>query len=712
MLARLFDNLRRRGVITVMAPYTVGAWLLMQVMSVLQPALAFEQWVTTLVTVVLITGFPIAFYVAWFFEFTDNGIKRTTLEDEASLESLTSSHWAGLGLTSAAAIGIGYFFFQVVSTNLSKEAEGIEELALEQSIAVLPFKDQSADQDQRFFAEGIADELTGLLGRMPGLKVASASSTFRLMDRDMDPVAIGRRLDVATLLGGSIRVAGDQMKVRVELINVEDGKVLWTQNFSRKLLDIFAVEEEIARSIVNLLQDRYLEKGGVTLASKTANTDAYVLYLKGEEEFRKRTTGSMRAARKFYEEAVGLDPEYAAAHVGVAKTVLLLAKGRENLGNLDRQVAATLAEQTLAKALVRAPDLAAAYASQGRVHALRNEHDEAVSAYDKAIGLNPNLADAWLWKALAFSAQQKRNETFEFLLQAYDLDPISLPVLHNLGFILTNRGELAEAKQMFDELVEFFPESPLGHRGLANLAWREGSFADSLAEWKLALELSPEDLDIQFSYIGLLMSLGLVEQVKPLATDPFWAANILLLEGRYEELHAKMDFDVQAWPDDPWITFEAGWYQFLVGDVQKGATLIVKANQNLSEGERFTMPFCSPGIEIAYAYQVLGDSDHADEYMSKCEAKLELARSSGFEDSRNDHLAARLAAIQGKTALAADELNRAFENGMREWWVDLDPLLSTEQDNPEIVSTFAKVKSALAVERRIALLQLGQSDTE
>lgn len=709
MIARLLNNLRRRGVIMVMAPYTVTIWILMQVTALLQSALAFPTWVLSLVTVVLIAGFPVALYIAWFFEFTEEGLKRTTLDDEASIDPLSRSHWAGLIVISVAAIGVGFLVFQDVNSNLSKQAEGIKELALEQSLAVLPFMDQSSDHDQKYLAEGIAGELTSILGRMPGLKVSAASSTFRLTRHNRDLIAIGRQLQVATLLGGSIRTSGDRMKIRVELVNAADGKVLWTQNFSRQLKDIFDIETEIARSIVNLLQDQYLEEGAVTVASKTANTDAYVLNLKGEEEFRKRTTESIKAARKLFEEAVGLDPEFASAYVGLAKTVLLLAKGRENLGNMDRKVAATLAEQALNKALVRAPDLADAYASLGRVHVLRDDLDSALSAYDKAIALNPNLADAWLWKFLALSALNRPADAFEILVKARELDPVSLPILHNLGFMLTNRGETTEARQRFNDLVEFFPESPVGHRGVANLEWRKGAYADSLITWKRALDLSPEDPDILFSYIALLMTLGLVEQAKPLATDPFWAANILLLEGRHDELHNKMDFDVEAWPDDPWVAFEAGWYQFLVGDIQKGADLMKQADQFFSDSDRYTMPICTPAIEMAYAYQVSGDPDRARDYMAKCTARLEAARSSDFSDSGHDYLAARLAAMSGNPGLAARELGRAYQNGWREWWVDLDPLLSGASDNAEVQATFGKVKAALTAERQKALTHLEQA---
>lgn len=237
----------------------------------------------------------------------------------------------------------------------------------------------------------------------------------------------------------------------------------------------------------------------------------------------------------------------------------------------------------------------------------------------------------------------------------------------------------------------------------------QGSFANSLSAWKRGLDLSPENPDIQFSYIGLLMTLGLVEQAKPLATDPFWAANILLLEDRHDELHDKMDFDVEAWPDDPWVAFEAGWYQFLVGDIQKGANLMKRADQFFTDSDRYTMPVCTPAIEIAYAYQVSGAPDRARDYMAKCTARLKAVRSGDFSDSRHDYLAARLAAMSGNPDLAAHELGTAYQNGWREWWVDLDPLLSGASGNADVQATFGKVKAALAVERQKALTHLEQA---
>lgn len=709
MISRLLDELKRRGVITVMAPYTVGAWLLLQVVSILQPALTLPDWVMSFSTVILIAGFPIAFYISWFFEFTPEGLRRTTLDPEPSREHLSAYHWAGLGVTSLAAFGVGYLVFANVSANLAKDAEGIKQLALEQSIAVLPFKDQSADQDQAFLAEGIAEELTSLLGRMQGLKVAASSSSFHLAAQDLDPVQIGRRLDVASLLTGSIRAQGDQVKVRVELINVSDGKVLWTENFSRKLLDIFAVEEEVTRSIVNLLQDRYIEKGGVNTQSRTASADAYVLNLKAEEAFRQRTTASVKEARKLFQEAVGLDPEYAAAHVGVAKSVLLLAKGDENVGDLDPGVAATLAEQSLEKALLRAPDLPMAYASLGRVHVLRGEDDDAIVSYDKALALNPNLAIADQWKAMVLWRMQRHEEAVEVLERAAVLDPTSVTILHNLGYWRSELNRTEDARSSFEALVELYPDLPHGYKGLGHLAWQKGALADSLKYWKKAVALSPEGSDLQYDYLGLLFTLQM-EEVEALATDPFYAANILLLKKDYEALFAKMDFDVAANPDDPWVAFEAGWYELIVGDREKGAQLLKRSDDLFGDMDRFEPYMCFPGIEFAYTYQFLGETEKASTYLNRCEAMLNAAQSQLYFVGSLDYLEARILSLRGQGEKGALALARAYDHGWREWWVSVDPLTETVRQTAKGAEVAAQIEASLAMERETARAYLAEED--
>ncbi|MDC2891129.1 tetratricopeptide repeat protein [Psychrosphaera algicola] len=187
--------------------------------------------------------------------------------------------------------------------------------------------------------------------------------------------------------------------------------------------DIFDLQSEIGRSVVNLLQDKYLESGSLRSLSATNSTDAYVVYLKGREAYRLQTTESFKEARKLFEQAIALDPEYAQAYVSLADTLALLGDGSTQYGVLANDVAATLAERNVEKALVRQPNMPRAYAVVGYIAMIRDEFEKSLGAFDKAIELNPSLAIAYMWKSRALAELQRFDESFAALIKANELDP-------------------------------------------------------------------------------------------------------------------------------------------------------------------------------------------------------------------------------------------------------------------------------------------------
>ncbi len=709
MLNRFFAELSRRKVIRSVAIYggmTLGA---LEVISAVFPMLNLSPVYQTLAAVVLLGGFPVVCYLAWFYEFSDGGWQRIAAADadvDTEPAALGLWHWLGLLLIVASSLAVSWWLYQRIATDLQKEQEGTAAVELAPTIAVLPFRDQSPDQDQLHFAEGVAEELTSLLGQRHGLQVAASSSSFIAAKRQMDPVQLGKTLAVASVLSGSIVVTGDRLKLRVELVNTADGKVLWTQSFSRQLTDMFAVQEEIARSVANLLQDVYLETGAVKTSNRTASSDAYVLYLKGREQYRKQTTEAMKQARQLFEQALGLDPEYAAAYVGLADSIVLLAKGKSRLGILEPEIASQLAEQNLAKALTRAPELAEAYAIQGKVLELKLQDENALPMYDKAIALNPSLAIAHMWRYIVLDRLNRKIEAMESLEKALALDPLSVTLMFNHGFELSLRGRFGEARTQFEGLIEQFPESPMGHYGLADAAYQNGELALSLREWKRTLELSPDNHNYLQGYISVLLMLGFLEEAKPLATDPFYTATFLLLGGDHAGLFRHMDFELQARPDDPWLMFEAGWYDYLVGDPVRGRERLVAAYGRIEAGALASpsavIPACSPAIELAYALRQSQRGSEAEALISRCSELLRAARQQGLISMNLDYLAARLAALNGDKSMALTELEQAVARGWREWWTRQDPVLTEIRAEPRAQVAFAAIDTGLASEREKA----------
>lgn len=700
---KLFSEIRRRRVFPTLLPYLGLVWLILQVISVINPLLNLNPLVGTFITVLLFAGFPVMLYLSWYFDFTTEGLKLTEVAEGEAAPSFGWPHRLILAAIMLISGAVGYLYFQQLKIDYAKYDQGIESVRIARSIAVIPFKDQSPDQDQAYLAEGLTEELSSLLGRISELEVAATSSTFALSGMQMIPQDIGRRLNVETILTGSIRVTGNKLKLRSELVDVDTGKILWTENFSREFSDIFQVEEEISRSIVNLLQDIYVAPAAKDKINKTSSSDAYVMYLKGREQYRLQTTEAMKQARKYFEQAIALDPEYVDAYVGAADAIVLLSKSIHRLGILEPDIASRLAEQYLAKAFVRQPDLPEAFAIQGKVFELQLQPDRALSAYDKAISLNPSLAIAHMWRYLELKRQNRYAESIEALDLALKLDPISIPTRFNRALEYSRHGQFEIARRQFNQLIEDFPHSPMGHQGLADAAFYVGDLSLSLQHWQYAMEISHENINFKQGYLAVLLQLKLLDQARPLATADDYKATLLLLAGQYDALFDEMRFQLAAHPDDPWLLFEMSWYQMLVGDRQQGIELAIQSYAGINHNEQFDMPYCSPAIEFAWALKQVNRQQDTDTLIKRCEQQLVAAQQDGIENNIYNYLGARISALRGQDDSAITKLQQAVDNGWREWWTAQDPLLSHLQQTPEILKINQEIADLLENERNEAL---------
>ncbi len=422
--------------------------------------LNWHPLVNTLVAVVLFAGIPVMLYLSWYFDFTAEGLKPVFASDqqEDELAKFGLVHWIFLIAITLCSGYIGYQVYYDIKSELDKQAEPEDASFSANSIAVIPFKDNSPSQDQDYLAQGIAEEISNLLGRFKEFKVASTSSTSRLADQQLTPVEIAKLVNVQTVITGSVRKNGNQLKVFAELLNAEDGRVLWSDNFSRNFEDIFFIESEIARSIVNLIQDSYVTSDQMANQARTQSTEAYVVYLKGREQYSKQTTESMKQARALFEQAIGLDPEYAQAYISLADTLLLLSKGDTRFGVLDPDIAVNLATEKINNALLRSDTNAEAFAILGKTFELTGNQQDALDAYEKATELNPSLAKAYMWKHLLLKNMARYAESFEAIEKAIELDPVSLATMSNYALALEYIGEVEEAKKQYSLIKEYFPE--------------------------------------------------------------------------------------------------------------------------------------------------------------------------------------------------------------------------------------------------------------
>ncbi|GAB3752735.1 hypothetical protein GCM10028795_22310 [Lysobacter olei] len=262
------------------------------------------------------------------------------------------------------------------------------------SVAILPFTDLSEARDQDYFCDGLAEEIISGLARVPGLQVASRTSSFRYRDSDTDAREIGRQLNVAAIMEGSVRKAGDRVRVTAQLIDAGNGYHLWSENFDRRLEDIFAIQEEIARSVVAALRVSLTTPAEINFTRHAPHDmRAYDYYLRGRQLESHTTNVAWHLAPQMFRRAIALDPDYAQAHAGLADalTELLLWRLAKREDVLDEALAASR------RALALAPDLAECQVAHGHVLSLAGEHDAAVAAFERAIALDPKLYEAYYY---------------------------------------------------------------------------------------------------------------------------------------------------------------------------------------------------------------------------------------------------------------------------------------------------------------------------
>src|SRR5436309_7969391 len=356
-----FAELKRRNVYTVAVAYAVVGWLLVQVTTQVFPIFEIPNWALRLIVLAIIIGFPVALVLAWAFELTPEGLKRTEDVDLAT-EPHTKSHaWIYVAVV-AGAISVSLFFLGRYTARNGSSAPS--SATLRKRIAVLPFESLSDDKANAYFATGIQDEILARLSQIADLKVISKTSTQQYKSAPANLREIAQQLGVAHILEGSVQKANDQVRVTVQLINAANDAHLWANTYDRKLTYIFGVESEIAKSIAESLQARLTgsEKSLIAKAP-TANPEAYELYLKGRFFWNKRTGDDQRKSIEYLKQAIAKDPGYALAYAALADSYGLL----RFYGGASPAESVVPAEAAAKKALELDDSLAEAHASLGLI---------------------------------------------------------------------------------------------------------------------------------------------------------------------------------------------------------------------------------------------------------------------------------------------------------------------------------------------------------
>jgi TolB-like protein/tetratricopeptide (TPR) repeat protein len=538
-----FAELKRRNVYKVAVAYAIVGWLVVQIATQVFPFLEIPNWVVRLVIALVAIGFPIALVIAWAFELTPEGLKRT--EDVDPFDSRSGQVLpAGSGskkrtwiyvVAIGAAFSVGLFFIGRYTARTSTEDGGRSATSLPQkSIAVLPFDNLSDDKSNAYFAEGVQDEILTRLAKVADLKVISRTSTQHFKSAPENLPEIAKKLGVMHILEGSVQKASDQVRVNVQLINAVTDAHLWADTYDRKLTDIFAVESEIAKTIADTLQAK-LSGAEKTAMSKqpTASPEAHELYLRGRFFWNKRTAADLRRSIDYFNEAITKDPNYAPAYAGEAQAwSVLSAYNAASPADSYPQ-----AEAFAKKALAIDNTSAEALVGLGSVKA-RYQFDvlSALKDYERAIQLNPNDATAHHWiGGDCFSATGQHAREVAELKRALELDPLSLIINSNLGVAYTRAGRLEEAVAQFRKTIEMDGSFYPAHREYGLALELQGKIPEAISEYERAAALT--DDPIPLGALGRIYGIAgrrdeaqiIFEQLRQLRAQRYTAAYSLAL---------------------------------------------------------------------------------------------------------------------------------------------------------------------------------------
>jgi len=498
-----FVELKRRNVYKVAVAYAVVAWLVIQAASIFLPAFGAPPWVMKIFIIVIVLGSPVALVLSWAFEITPDGIKRESeIPPNESIGRRTGRKIVGITFV-LAVIAAGLLAFNLFRSKPTTPPTTAA-LITNKSVAVLAFANLSDDKGSEYFSDGISEELLTVLQKIPGLHVAARTSAFSFKGKNATAQEIGQKLGVAHLVEGSVRKAGDVVRIAARLTRTDTGEQLWSENFTRDLKDVFAVQTELAQTIVGqvsgqLTNDaanpaakaaiqaevRAAERGG------TKNVEAHQHYLQGRFYSNRGSEKSAGEALVEYQRAVELDPSFALAWAGLAQTHVWYCGYSSAIGRAGFDDHLARAREAAARALAIEPNLPEALLARSKIQ-LNFDFDwnGAAETVRSALALAP--ADPALVTAAGTLALARGDTTraIELYRQAVALDPVNPSPRAWLAFILGVTGRLAEARAEYPRVVELNPAAPWSHAGLGLAFIVKGKFdeaavaaQDDAAEW-------------------------------------------------------------------------------------------------------------------------------------------------------------------------------------------------------------------------------------
>lgn len=488
----LFDRLEifwgelvRRRVVHVAGVYAIASWIAVYMVATTYETLFLPESVLLTLVALSFLGFPVILVLAWYFRLGRGGVRFRRAgapDDGAYRDSRSSGNAAGATLLFfGLALSMGSFL--AVADRILPEGSSV--VLEDGSVAVLPFENLSGEEANRYFSDGMTDEIIARLARIPGLKVISRTSAMRYRDTRLGPGEIGRELRVAALLEGSVQPQGNRLRISARLVDTETTRTLWAESYDRSFEDVFAIQTDLAERIAASLGMALVGLDPTGVAERelpTVDLEAYDLYLRGRYFWNQRSPEGLARSIELFQEALDRDPGFQLAHAGLADAwaVLPYHTGGAARESLDRALEAA------DRALALDPELGEAHAA--RAFALTGlwKWEASEAEFRRALALSPGYATGHEWHAVLLLTRGRTSEALEAIRRASALDPLSRVISYVHGLVLFVSGAPDEALSHFDRALELDPGFPLArlHRGwvLEELD-RHPEMVESIERW-------------------------------------------------------------------------------------------------------------------------------------------------------------------------------------------------------------------------------------
>jgi TolB-like protein/Tfp pilus assembly protein PilF len=725
VLNRILGELKQRHVLRVGGLYVVSGWAVVQVINTLFPLLNLPRWSVTLVAVLFLIGLPIVLIIAYAFEHTPDGIRRTTAADFAAPGPHAGwFDWALLG-ASVAIVALTVSQFSTAVRNRAEtrsvaptqitagDTAPAAQVVANASIAVLPFVSFSDAPDGEYFADGLTEELINSLAQLPDLKVAGRTSAFYFKGRNEDLREIGRKLGVAHVLEGSVRRSGERMRVTAQLIKVADGFHIWSETYDRTLSDAFATQTDISRTVAQVLKARLLDDTADTVTQKARDPRAYNLELVAGQHLRKHEVAELQEARELYRQLIELEPDNPRALAGLAETTMFLA---QDFLALDFDPARQESQAAIERALAIDPQSVDAWRVKGLIDhivAIRSSElryaELAEASFRRAVELNPNDAPSLELLANSLIGNGQTEQAIAMLQRALAVDPLSRLGQTLLGSALAAQGRFAEARRQYDSLIDLYPDYTSARIRLADLLIAQGQLDEailSLDDAKLMQADPAAAFLLANCYANLDMQTEMMATLEGIREPPTAAAvarAAILLRNGEEEAITQLAADQLATTHDPIWSAIGIVSSTLMDDTGTARALLPKAVPGLLEDPPATGDYAAlDALIVGYVLRQTGSADQAEKI---ARAILADRPAPTTEYVSNDRLWIRAVAfaLLNEVDNAIAELRRATDHGFRtlidfEYFVRLEdyPFMSPVVADPR----FKRIAAGIDADNR------------